>query len=115
VAFKRLQTLNERGGDFKDLDRAEFKYNALYFYQIGCSSPLSYTLDADVAFTITKQAFTNVRIVLPEERTEVKLNGKQPHKTAIPRELTPNALCVGLTIAGIAEEIRSCKKIDNLF
>ncbi len=55
-----------------DDDEPKFEYAARYYMQEGCTSPLSYTLDADVAFPIKKGGFTSVRIRIPDTNTVPK-------------------------------------------
>ena len=65
VAFASASNRTERTVGFEDLGKPEFKYDARYYVRAGCESALSYTIDAKVSFTIEKQSFTNIRVVLP--------------------------------------------------
>lgn len=121
-SFDRLVSLKTGTGaseeaivGLKDKDEPKFVYPARYYFQHGCSSPLSYTLDADVAFRVLRGAFTSVRILLPENAK--KGEKAKAHFSQLDRKvvsLEPNAVCVEFTIKDEVDTLRSCKMLERL-
>lgn len=120
-SFDRLVALNTDAGaskeaivGFKDKDEPKFVYPARYYFQDGCISPLSYTLDADVAFRVSKGAFTGVRILLPESaKKSDKTNAQFSKLDRKIAALEPNAFCVEFTIKDEVDTLRSCKSLER--
>src|SRR5262249_41513762 len=101
---------------FNDVDEPKFRYVARYSMQHGCHSPLSYTIDADVAFAIKKESFTSVRIIMPNDfdKNDKKNNKEFAKLVAKDISMQPNAVCVSLTVEGESADLRSCKNLKDI-
>jgi len=98
----------------------DFKYHAHYYYEPGCHSPLSYTLDADVGFVIMKNGFTSVRIRIPYGKDK-NIDGNDDNNGNLygslqsnPGGMEPNAVCMQLTVRGESDALRSCRKLETM-
>lgn len=122
VSFQDTPLETNKVVGFADADEPKYRYPARYYMTPGCSSPLSYTLAADIAFQVKKESFTSLRIRIPYEPSNgiPYESSSTLDKTAKPVKLKPrsafetNAFCIELAITGVAENLRSCKKLEHV-